>query len=490
MSEWEDANNSSYDDDEDEGLPSWMRADTTVLSGKLSKSAENMQVPGAPPGTPSAKPEVKSKERPPRSEPPKVASTRTVTTISEPQQSAKDVQADFSAPPELPAQPIVTPPTEDHRGTDRRSTRWRLPAHMEQRSYIDRRNNGAGHKKATHHHRSKKKKAFTLETRFILDMGLLTVAAFVLLRYIPGSFLIQIEWAIGNQLIRMGILVLLLAFMVFSFVIRRWLRGAGTLAVAGILVWEIVTMVPFHTAKVNIDQDTPTLKVATLNTAITWPGAFLRYLSDESIDIASIQELYALHVDSVIIEARKLGYEAVFTQLRDDAGMGVLLLSKGRIDTVKTLLMDSFDDGWRQILVADVKVNGGKVRVIPVHLESNNRQRFGLMRGLIVSAGLRANQAQTIASVVDTTNMPTIVMGDMNATPTERIVKYLQDPLEDAWLTAGVGLGGTWTRSRPIFRIDQVLSRGFAGAQNASVIDSIATGDHAAYRVDLVIPPQ
>ncbi len=510
MSEWEDEHQSSYEeeDDEEESLPAWMQADDTLLGGKLSKSAEKMQIPGAPPGSqtaappppppprpkpkqPSPKPAPPPEPAPP--EPPRPAPPEPKPQRTAPREPRREASESLRSGPSTESLKAQATPDYIPRKKERRDTKWHLPAYMERRNYVNRRDKSdAARPAATRKERRKRKRenvkrVYNLETRFLLDISLVLLAGVALLKYIPGQFLIQIEWGIGNQLVRAGFLVLAILLLVLNLIGRRWLRGVGSLALVVLLGYEIYTTVPLQPSGAPLPEDRR-LRVATLNTAITWPGAFLQHLKEDTVDIAAIEELSVAHVDSAILQARRLGYEAVFTTLRDDAGMGIMLLSRGRIDTIETLYIESFNDGWRRLLVADVRVNGGKVRVMPVHLESNNRRQFGLVRGLILSSALRMNQAQELAAVVDTTTIPVIVMGDMNATPTEKVLHPLRNRLEDSWMTAGFGLGGTWTRQKPLFRIDQILYRGFNRAADGLILDTLAAGDHTAYQVDLEIP--
>lgn len=52
--------------------------------------------------------------------------------------------------------------------------------------------------------------------------------------------------------------------------------------------------------------------------------------------------------------------------------------------------------------------------------------------------------------------MPRIVGGDFNTPPLDPTLELLRPTVRDAFLTSGVGLGGTGTNDFPLFRVDQI----------------------------------
>jgi endonuclease/exonuclease/phosphatase (EEP) superfamily protein YafD len=154
---------------------------------------------------------------------------------------------------------------------------------------------------------------------------------------------------------------------------------------------------------------------------------------------------------------------------------------------VDTITTSSWRERERRFLSAHLDVNGRSLRVITLQLESTNRSHQ--LWGVIQSWQLRLSQAELIASAVEGSRGAVIVAGDLNATPTSRSLRPIRGRLTDSWIEAGAGIGGTWHRRFPAFRIDAVLYDGFAGAANPARFPA-GRSDHLAYRVDLILPEE
>ena len=71
----------------------------------------------------------------------------------------------------------------------------------------------------------------------------------------------------------------------------------------------------------------------------------------------------------------------------------------------------------------------------------------------------RGSQAQTVAAAIAQSPHRAIVCGDFNDTPTSFTYKTIRgNTLKDAFLEAGLGLGGTYAGPLPYLRIDYVLT--------------------------------
>ncbi|WP_298299159.1 endonuclease/exonuclease/phosphatase family protein [Hydrotalea sp.] len=68
-------------------------------------------------------------------------------------------------------------------------------------------------------------------------------------------------------------------------------------------------------------------------------------------------------------------------------------------------------------------------------------------------------QTNTIQSVMDTTELPFVFCGDLNAVPSSYVYHQLSNGLQDAFLKTGWGLGGTYDSISPTLRIDVMLMR-------------------------------
>ena len=69
----------------------------------------------------------------------------------------------------------------------------------------------------------------------------------------------------------------------------------------------------------------------------------------------------------------------------------------------------------------------------------------------------RGNQASILADSIEQSPYKVIVCGDFNDTPTSFTYQTISNKLQDSFLQAGLGLGGTYAGPLPSFRIDYVL---------------------------------
>ncbi|WP_199831783.1 endonuclease/exonuclease/phosphatase family protein [Streptomyces sp. ERV7] len=128
----------------------------------------------------------------------------------------------------------------------------------------------------------------------------------------------------------------------------------------------------------------------------------------------------------------------------------------------------------RGLLEADINVDGTAVRVLTTHLEHTSQSE-------------RLAQAEAINSVIEDSGRPTVLVGDLNATPGAREVGVLTRHLADVWRTAGEGSGYTFDARSPHKRIDYVLGSSGIAARQAEVIDSDAS-DHLPVSAEVTLP--
>jgi endonuclease/exonuclease/phosphatase family metal-dependent hydrolase len=219
----------------------------------------------------------------------------------------------------------------------------------------------------------------------------------------------------------------------------------------------------------------------------------------QSPDIVALQEVdvhwsdRSAFVDQVGALAAALGMNAAFAPIysipsgdssKPPREFGVALLSRHRIVTWRndTLTRLSTQDSNAVpapapgLLEAIVDVGGSKIRVFNTHLDYR------------ADPAVRRRQANEVAAVVARSSAPTILFGDMNATPDAVELAPLFARLRDAW-PPDSGLGFTYPADQPTKRIDYVLTsrefgvvRGFVPASDAS--------DHRAVVIDLVLRRQ
>jgi endonuclease/exonuclease/phosphatase family metal-dependent hydrolase len=141
------------------------------------------------------------------------------------------------------------------------------------------------------------------------------------------------------------------------------------------------------------------------------------------------------------------------------------------LDWHNILLPRQGDDEQRGLLDVVVAAGGARTHVLVTHLQHDSRTA-------------RLLQVDAILDVLAATEPPVVLVGDLNALPESTEVQRLTDVLVDAWATAGLGPGYTFSARRPHARIDYVLSSDDRVAMAAEVLASRAS-DHRPVAADL-----
>ena len=332
--------------------------------------------------------------------------------------------------------------------------------------------------------RSRKRK-LGREERFILDVLVALVIALVAIRYLPGQWLISFEWLTGNQVARMGLGLIAVLFAVLNLMRRRPIAGGLALLPALVVLVETIVFVPFG-GHDPLPPNAETVRVLTFNNATEKTDGVLDGIVASGAQIACLQEFPITGHQIFLDSAKSRGFDGWFVLLRDDAGMGTIVLSREPFTRVDTLFTSSWNEKVRRFTRVATTVKGRPVRVTSVQLESTNRKSD--LWGVIESWKLRMEQAERVKDAMIGGKTPVILAGDLNSTPTNRAIRQLLTSLHDSWKEAGVGYGGTWHRKFPLFRIDYILYNNFTGATNPQFI-KLGKSDHLAYSVDLVLPP-
>ncbi|MBM3923858.1 MAG: hypothetical protein FJ338_03205 [Sphingomonadales bacterium] len=97
------------------------------------------------------------------------------------------------------------------------------------------------------------------------------------------------------------------------------------------------------------------------------------------------------------------------------------------------------------------------VQALELKSDSSQRTIKGILRKIAYSARLRAKQSDLIRAFMDESPYPLLVTGDFNDLPYSFAVKRIQQKLKDSFESKGQGMGNTYARTFPSFRIDHVM---------------------------------
>lgn len=121
-----------------------------------------------------------------------------------------------------------------------------------------------------------------------------------------------------------------------------------------------------------------------------------------------------------------------------------------------------------------VDAAGTAVRVFVTHLDFRP------------DPAVREAQVAEMLAILGPLDRPTILLGDLNATPESAELGPLFQALRDAW-DSGEGEGFTFPAEAPVRRIDYVLVGGGIEAVRARVLDTMAS-DHRPVLAELTLP--
>lgn len=172
-----------------------------------------------------------------------------------------------------------------------------------------------------------------------------------------------------------------------------------------------------------------------------------------------------------------------------DAGKGVVIYSKYQILDKGVI---EFGTKTNSCLWADLNINGTKVRVYGIHLQSNKitkdanevvdnpniqeKKTWIGIRGIFSKYKYallkRSNQADQIAEHMKNCSLPIIAMGDFNDPSLSYAYATIKNEMQDAFVESGLGLGVTYAGKIPFLRIDYNLMSADFSVKNTSVINS------------------
>jgi endonuclease/exonuclease/phosphatase family metal-dependent hydrolase len=125
------------------------------------------------------------------------------------------------------------------------------------------------------------------------------------------------------------------------------------------------------------------------------------------------------------------------------------------------------------LLEAVLDLNGKPLRVFVTHLDYRADPR------------VRVQQVQDIIGCIGTGSTPTLLLGDLNATPDAAELQPLFTRLHDVW-PPGNGTGLTYPAEKPEKRIDYILASDYIAVHSATVPVTLAS-DHRPVVADLAV---
>jgi endonuclease/exonuclease/phosphatase family metal-dependent hydrolase len=156
-------------------------------------------------------------------------------------------------------------------------------------------------------------------------------------------------------------------------------------------------------------------------------------------------------------------------------GTSAVIFSKFPIVNQGQIKLDTYVNGC---IFVDLNVHGRKIRVYTIHLQSNKitvatndlasegdlseKETWSKAKHIVDRvrnvAGVRAKQAAIIKAHQEQSPHPAVICGDFNETPLSYTYRQLSAGMQDAFYSAGSGLGFTYSGKYPFLALDYILA--------------------------------
>ncbi len=181
-------------------------------------------------------------------------------------------------------------------------------------------------------------------------------------------------------------------------------------------------------------------------------AAFIRNLHPDVICLQERPHDNLLHRDSI---SAIFGYPYRIFNSREDEVLNLAVYSRFPLSNMKEYY---FPDSYNKVLQIDMLYEGKTIRLFNIHLQTTGMtpafQGNNRLHTYQLNARERNRQAQLLAEAVASSPYPVILCGDLNDTPISYAYRKLADKLDDCFLKAGNGWGGTYQPANNLFRID------------------------------------
>lgn len=181
-------------------------------------------------------------------------------------------------------------------------------------------------------------------------------------------------------------------------------------------------------------------------------ASFIRNLHPDVICLQERPHDNLLHRDSI---SKAFGYPYRAFNSREDEVLNLAVYSRLPLSNMKEYY---FPDSYNKVLQIDLQYEGRTIRLFNMHLQTtgmtpayDGKNRLHTYQ---LNAMERNRQAQLLAEAIASSPYPVILCGDLNDTPISYAYRKLADKLDDCFLKAGNGWGGTYQPANNLFRID------------------------------------
>ena len=225
------------------------------------------------------------------------------------------------------------------------------------------------------------------------------------------------------------------------------------------------------------------------------PDSWNQFVVDFNADILAFQEF-----PTIIQRGESFApYRQQLSEFKSVAGGdrgGLVIYTKYPMLYQKSIYFANKSNG---LLIADLSINGKRVRVINAHLQSNNITRLAkkvseegqinnletwshihrMIRRYTQNSYLRIDQATFLAALIKESPYPVVLLGDLNDVPLSYCYRLFANGLVDTFYDRGHQLGITYSGKVPGLRIDYIFTDPSLSVMDAGIVEkSVAVSDH------------
>lgn len=181
-------------------------------------------------------------------------------------------------------------------------------------------------------------------------------------------------------------------------------------------------------------------------------ATFIRNLHPDVICLQERPHDNLLHRDSI---SAVFGYPYRVFNSREDEVLNLAVYSRFPLSNMEEYY---FPNSYNKVLQIDLQYEGRTIRLFNMHLQTTGMtpafQGNNLLHTYQLNAKERNRQVQLLAEAIASSPYPVILCGDLNDTPISYAYRKLTAQLNDCFLEAGNGWGGTYQPAHNLFRID------------------------------------
>lgn len=301
----------------------------------------------------------------------------------------------------------------------------------------------------------------------------------------------SVSWLAFFGLLYPYILLVNIIFTIF-WILKKKLFFLFSL-IAILIGWNfLASFLQFNVFSKNKDLSTNTFSFLSYNVRLfdlyNWSdnqatkSKVFNFLKVESPDIMCLQEFYYDETNKfptldTLLKFRNVNYvhDEYTSHVHDVYHFGIATFSKFPIINEGKIL---FRNTNNICIYTDIIIADDTIRIYNNHLQSvhfqpknynfmdsitqsyNNTKLIGIVDILkrIESAFIkRAFQVEYISEHIENSPYPVIVCGDFNDSPFSYCYRRMRKELADAFIESGMGIGNTYVRKFPSYRIDYIL---------------------------------